>query len=62
LVGDNERVKAASIGADRQRDFRVALDQAKADVAAARAAIASSQAQLQVQQAVIDAAKGDRRR
>jgi len=35
----------------------VALDQAKADVAAARAAIASKQAQLQVQQAVIDAAK-----
>ena len=40
-----------------QRDFAVALDQAKADVAAARAAIASKQAQLGVQQAVIDAAK-----
>jgi membrane fusion protein (multidrug efflux system) len=35
----------------------VALDQARADVAAARAAIASKQAQLDVQQAVIDAAK-----
>src|SRR4030095_15870276 len=40
-----------------ERDFRVALDQAKADVAAAQAAIASKQAQLEVQQAVIDAAK-----
>ena len=58
LVGDNERVKAGQVLARiDQRDFRVALDQAKADVAAARAAIASKQAQLQVQQAVIDAAK-----
>jgi multidrug resistance efflux pump len=57
LVGDNERVKAGQVLARiDQRDFRVALDQAKADVAAARAAIASRQAQLQVQQAVIDAA------
>ena len=39
------------------RDFQVALDQAKADVAAAQAAITSKQAQLDVQQAVIDAAK-----
>src|SRR4029078_3720994 len=37
------------------RDFKVALEQAKADVAAARAAIASKQAQLDVQQAVISA-------
>ncbi len=58
LVGDNERVKAGQVLARiDQRDFRVALDQAKADVAAARAAIGSKQAQLQVQQAVIDAAK-----
>src|SRR6266403_1309608 len=58
LVGDNERVKAGQVLARiDQRDFRVALDQAKADVAAARAAIASKQAQLQVQQAVIDAAE-----
>jgi membrane fusion protein (multidrug efflux system) len=58
LVGDNEHVKAGQILARiDQRDFRVALDQAKADVAAARAAIASKQAQLSVQQAVIDAAK-----
>jgi membrane fusion protein (multidrug efflux system) len=58
LVGDNERVKAGQVLARiDQRDFRVALDQAKADVAAAHAAIASKQAQLGVQQAVIDAAR-----
>ena len=39
------------------RDFIVALEQAKADVAAAQAAIASKQAQLDVQQAIIEAAK-----
>jgi membrane fusion protein, multidrug efflux system len=58
LVGDNERVKAGQILARiDDRDFKVALDQAKADVAAAQAAIASKQAQLEVQQAVINAAK-----
>jgi len=45
LVGDNERVKTGQVLARiDQRDFRVALDQAKADVAAAHAAIASKQA------------------
>src|SRR6266567_8142182 len=58
LVGDNERVEAGQMLARiDQRDFNVALDQARADVAAAHAAIASKQAQLGVQQAVIDAAK-----
>jgi membrane fusion protein (multidrug efflux system) len=58
LVGDNERIKAGQILAQiDDRDFKVALDQAKADVAAARAAITSKQAQLEVQQAVINAAK-----
>jgi membrane fusion protein (multidrug efflux system) len=58
LVGDNERVRAGQVLARiDQRDFKVALDQAKADVAAARAAITSKQAQLGVQQTVIDAAK-----
>jgi membrane fusion protein (multidrug efflux system) len=58
LVGDNERVKAGQVLARiDDRDFRVALDQAKADVAAAQATIASKQAQLDVQQAVITAAK-----
>ncbi len=58
LVGDNQRVKAGQVLARiDDRDFKVALDQAKADVAAAQAAVASKQAQLEVQQAVIDAAK-----
>src|SRR5260370_8778649 len=58
LVGDNEHVTAGQIlaGID-DRDFTVALDQAKADVASADATIASKQAQLGAQQAVIDAAK-----
>jgi membrane fusion protein, multidrug efflux system len=57
LVGDNEPVKAGRVLARIDpRDFAVALDQAKADVAAARAAINSKEAQLGVQQAVIDAA------
>jgi membrane fusion protein, multidrug efflux system len=58
LVGDNERVKTGQVLARiDERDFKVALDQARSDVAAANAAIASKQAQLGVQQAVIDAAK-----
>src|SRR6266404_506669 len=58
LVGDNERVTAGQILARiDDRDFAVALDQAKADVASADTTIASKQAQLGVQQAVIDAAK-----
>jgi membrane fusion protein (multidrug efflux system) len=58
LVGDNERIKAGQVLARiDERDFQVALDQAKADVAAADAAITSKQAQLGVQQAVIDAAR-----
>src|SRR6516165_12707565 len=58
LVGDNERVKAGQVLARiDDRDFKVALDQAKADVAAAQAAIASKQAQLDVQEAIIGAAK-----
>src|SRR5260221_250319 len=58
LVGDNERVTAGQVLAQvDERDFRLALDQAKSDVAAANAPIASKQAQLEVQQAVIDAAK-----
>jgi membrane fusion protein (multidrug efflux system) len=57
-VGDNERVAAGQVLARiDDRDFKVALDQAKADVAAAKAALASKQAQLDVQQATIAAAK-----
>jgi membrane fusion protein (multidrug efflux system) len=58
LVGDNEHVKAGEVLARiDERDFKVTLDQARADVAAAQALIASKRAQLDVQQAVIEAAK-----
>src|SRR6185312_6293514 len=58
LVGDNERVKAGQMLARiDDRDFIVALDQARADVAAAQATVASKKAQLDVQQAVIEAAR-----
>ena len=58
VVGDNEHVAAGQVLAKiDDRDFRVALEQARADVAAAEAAVASKRAQLDVQQAVIEAAK-----
>ena len=58
LIGDNEHVRAGQVVARiDQRDFNVALAQARADVAAAHAVIVSKQAQLGVQQAVIDAAR-----
>ncbi|WP_426434782.1 HlyD family secretion protein [Bradyrhizobium genosp. P] len=58
LVGDNERVHAGQMLARiDDRDFKVALDQAKADVAAADAAITSKRAQLDVQHSVIEAAR-----
>jgi membrane fusion protein, multidrug efflux system len=58
LVKDNERVRTGQVLARiDDRDFKVALDQAAADVASAKATIASKQAQLDVQQAVINAAK-----
>ncbi|NEU95922.1 HlyD family secretion protein [Bradyrhizobium uaiense] len=58
LVGDNEHVRAGQMLARiDDRDFKVALDQAKADVAAAEAAITSKRAQLDVQQSVIEAAR-----
>ncbi|MBW7974119.1 HlyD family secretion protein [Bradyrhizobium sp. BR 10289] len=58
LVSDNEHVKAGQVLARiDDRDFKVALDQAKADVAAANATVTSKEAQLDVQQAVIAAAK-----
>jgi membrane fusion protein, multidrug efflux system len=58
LVGDNEHVRAGQILARiDERDFKVALDQSKADVAAAEAAITSKRAQLDVQHSVIEAAR-----
>src|SRR5207244_13275153 len=47
LIGDNQHVKAGQVLARiDDRDFKVALDQAMADVAAADAAVASKRAQL----------------
>ncbi|MES1150205.1 MAG: biotin/lipoyl-binding protein, partial [Bradyrhizobium guangdongense] len=58
LVADNEHVTAGQVLAKvDDRDFRVALDQARADVEAANATIASKDAQIDVQQAVIKAAQ-----
>jgi membrane fusion protein (multidrug efflux system) len=58
LVGDNQHVRAGDVLARiDDRDFKVALDQARADVAAAEAAAASKRAQLDIQQSLIEAAK-----
>ena len=58
LVGDNQHVKTGQVLARiDDRDFKVALEQAKADIAATEAAVESKRAQLDVQWAVIDAAK-----
>jgi membrane fusion protein (multidrug efflux system) len=57
-VVDNQPVKAGqALARIDQRDFRAALDQAKADVAAAQAAIANIDAQIALQQSVIDQAR-----
>jgi membrane fusion protein (multidrug efflux system) len=58
LVQDNEQVSAGHVLARiDDRDFRVALDQARASVAAARAAVAGKQVALDTQQSIIDAAR-----
>jgi membrane fusion protein (multidrug efflux system) len=58
LVGDNQSVKAGDLLARiDDRDYRVALDQASADVAAAEAAVASKKAAIEAQGSVIDSAK-----
>jgi membrane fusion protein (multidrug efflux system) len=58
LVGDNEPVRAGKVLARiDDRDFRVAVDQAKAELDAAKAAIANKQAMLTAQQSVIEAAR-----
>src|SRR3954451_13764270 len=58
LAGDNQHVKSGQVLARiDDRDFKVALDQARADVAAADAAVESKRAQLDVQQGTIDAAQ-----
>jgi membrane fusion protein (multidrug efflux system) len=58
LVADNEPVKAGQLLAEiDDRDFRVALDSARADVAAAEAAVLSKRATLAAQDAVIASAE-----
>jgi membrane fusion protein (multidrug efflux system) len=58
LVGDNEETKSGQVLARiDDRDFRVAVHQAKADVEAANAAIANKQALLAAQQSIIEAAR-----
>jgi membrane fusion protein, multidrug efflux system len=57
-VGDNQTIEAGQVLARiDDRDYKVALEQADADVAAAKAAIASKQAAIETQASVIDAAK-----
>ena len=54
LVADNEPVKAGQLLARiDDRDFRAALDQARADVAAAKAAVRNLNAQIELQEPVI---------
>jgi membrane fusion protein, multidrug efflux system len=58
LVGDNEAVHAGQVLAHiDDRDFRVALQQAEAGVAAARAAGETKRAALAAQQSLIEAAR-----
>jgi membrane fusion protein (multidrug efflux system) len=58
LVEDNQTVMAGQVLTRiDDRDYKTALDQSKADVAAAEASITSKQAQLDVQRAIIQAAK-----
>jgi membrane fusion protein (multidrug efflux system) len=60
LVGDNEKVKAGQLLAKiDDRDFRIALDQANADVAASEAAVRNLDAQLALQQPVIEQGTAD---
>jgi membrane fusion protein, multidrug efflux system len=60
LVGDNEKVKAGQLLAViDDRDFRTALDQANADVAASEAAVRNLDAQITLQQPVIEQGTAD---
>jgi membrane fusion protein, multidrug efflux system len=60
LVGDNQPVKAGQLLARiDDRDFRASLDQADADVAAAEAAVRNLDAQIALQQPVIEQQTAD---
>ena len=60
LVGDNQPVKAGQLlaGID-DRDFKAALDQAHADVAASEAAVRNLEAQIALQQPIIEQGTAD---
>jgi membrane fusion protein (multidrug efflux system) len=58
VVNDNQTVKAGqALARIDDRDFKTALDQAKADVAAAQADVEAKQASLDMQQSLISAAQ-----
>ena len=60
LVSDNEKVKAGQVLAKiDDRDFKAALDQARADVAAAEASVRNLDAQLELQQPIIEQSTAD---
>ena len=60
LVADNETVKAGQLLARiDDRDFKVALDQARADVSAAEASVRNIDAQLELQQPIIAQSTAD---
>ncbi|MDF0493532.1 HlyD family secretion protein [Bradyrhizobium yuanmingense] len=60
LVGDNEKVRAGQLLAKiDDRDFKAALDQAKADVAGGEASVRNIDAQLELQQPIIEQSTAD---
>ncbi|MBR0828987.1 HlyD family secretion protein [Bradyrhizobium manausense] len=60
LVGDNQPVKAGQLLAEiDDRDFKAALGQARADVAAAEAAVRNLDAQIALQQPIIEQGTAD---
>ena len=60
LVGDNQPVKAGQLLARiDDRDFKTALDQAHADVAASEAAVRNLDAQITLQQPIIEQGTAD---
>lgn len=60
LVGDNEKVRAGQVLAKiDDRDFRAARDQARADVAAGEASVRNIDAQLELQQPIIEQSTAD---
>lgn len=59
-VTDNQRVRAGqALARLDDRDYRAALDQARANVASAQAQIGNIDAQIQLQQSLIDQAQAD---